>query len=1029
LRGDWLSPRDIENSHIRHGHEEIPVRQHKRVIAILFCDLVGSSEMAFRLEAEDVTAILDDYRAQVSAIVAACGGHVARALGDGILAYFGYPNARENDAANAVRAAIAIIDGLISSQVAALRVRIGIALGEVIVTESRSELDDRPTVVGHAANLAARIQALAAPDTAVVSEEVYRACSKTFKFRDLGVFPIKGVPDERLFLAVAERTRATRHLPPMVGRQSEMSVLEDLWKAAAQGQGSAVLISGEPGIGKSRLAAEVQRLALSQDAFVVRAQSAADRSHIELHSLHELLRQVARVQRADTSAVRQRKLERSFALFGRSPPPQLVACLAGLGEEGEPAEPAAALQTHEQQIRDLLAGLAEIAKAAPILLIHEDAQWIDATSEAWLVRLIDALYGLRVLLVVTARRDYAHAWSTRPHVRLLVPRRLDRNMSESLVARVPGFDGLPDAERADIVERAEGVPFYLEELAKDAVNQHRAPRPAPPLPLSLNAVLLSRLDAVASAKRLAQMASVLGRSFDHDTAALVWGGNGPEFARMVEALMAAEVLLPKPVRSGARYAFRHALLQEAAYASLLREERAFIHARVADVLMTGVPEQIEEHPEFIAYHCDCAGRHELATRYWLKAGQGSARRGAVSIAANSFRMGLASAEHHEGQAGHDRLRFELLLGLGAAVMAESGYTSREALTAFEAARSLMHCASNRVEELQIWLGLFNVHFGRGELAKALEVATLVHERLLPEYGGYPVLMGQAYCSMGRYDDARRCLELALQTYNPAVDGDLGLFCRADVVATSFLAKVDFAQGRLQSSAELTERSLVLARSQGHPIALAIAMVGRVFLLLDYREMDEAGRAFREAYAHATRNDLSNYLLWLRFMRAALALRADPEGALSGMKDALAAMDQAETLMFRPAQLALLAGAFATLGRWKEALEAIDRGLDVANHTQAREAVPALYRLQAKLLTKADPAKAFGVLQRSLREARAQGAVLEELRSATLIARAIKDVEGKKEEARSLLAGVYDRMTKELRHPDVSVAASLLDELR
>ncbi len=883
------------------------MRQHKRVIAILFCDLVGSSELAVQLDAEDVTAILADYRMQVAAIIAAYGGHVARALGDGILAYFGYPSSREHDAVSAVRAATAIIDGLISSRVAQMRVRIGVALGEVIVTEGEDAMDDRPTVVGHAANLAARIQALAAPDTAVVSDAVFQAASKAFKFRDLGVHPLKGVPDERLYLVVSERTHERPNPLPMVGREAEIATLEDHWAAAVRGQGSAILISGEPGIGKSRLAAEAQRMALAEGAFVVRVQYAADRSHSDLHALHDLLRRAAHIERADPPPVRRRKLARYFALFWRAPIPQtLIECLAEVGDGGEQATaPPVNLQKREAQVRNLLLGFAELSTSVPILLIHEDAQWIDPTSEEWLGRLIDEIHGLRVLLVVTARRDYAFPWNARPHVRLLVPRRLGRDMSEGLAARVQGFAGLPEGERADIIERAEGVPFYLEELAKDAVTQPRTPRPSAPLPLTLNAVLLSRLDAVGAAKRVAQMAAVLGRTFEHDTAALVWGGNGPEFVRMIEALMDAEILLPKPVRSGARYSFRHALLQEAAYASLLREERGFIHARFADVLMAGSPDQIDEHPELIAYHCDCAGRFELATAHWLKAGQDAARRGAVSVATNSFRMGLASAQRHPGREGHDRLRFELLLGLGAAVMAESGYTSREALATFEQARGLMHHANTRIEELQVWLGLFNVHFGRGELGDALEVARLVHERMLPEYGGYPVLMGQAYCTMGRYDDAYRCLVSALDTYNPEIDGNLGLFCRADVVATSFLAKVEFARGQLKRSADLTDKALDLARAQGHPIALAIALVGRVFLLVDCREMEEAARAFEEAYAHAARNDLANYVVWLRFMGAALALRSDPQSAVGGMTDAIAAMDRAETLMFRPAQLALL----------------------------------------------------------------------------------------------------------------------------
>lgn len=664
----------------------------------------------------------------------------------------------------------------------------------------------------------------------------------------------------------------------------------------------------------------------------------------------------------------------------------------------------------------------------PILLIHEDAQWIDPTSEEWLVRLINNAPNLRLLLIVTARRDYATPWTAHPLVRLIAPRRLDDRMADRLVQAVPGVDVLPESERADIVERAEGVPFFLEELARDALAHHRKAQPSPPIPLTLNAALLSRLEATGSAKQVAQMAAVLGRTFEHDIAALVWGRNGPEFAQMIEALMSAEIIRPGPVRSGSRYEFRHALFQEAAYTSLLRDERTFIHARVVDVLLAGSPDEIDEHPELIAYHCDRADRHALATQYWLSSGHIAARRGAVSTAANSFRMGLAAAAQSQEQPPDDRRRFELLLGLGSAVMAESGYTSKEALKAFEAARRLTHCAKNSHEQLQMWLGLFNAHFGRGELLKALNVAQVAHAELLPEYGGYPVLIGQVQCYMGRFEEASHNLASAIEAYNPSIDANLGLFCRADLVATSLLAKVEFARGRLKRSSDLTAKALSMARIQGHPIAIAIAMLGRLFLLLDCRKLAEASQVAEEAYAHAVINDLSDYKLWLEFIRAALEIRAAPEAALFKMREAIAAMDKAETLMFRPAQLAMLGGALDALGRPVEALTAIEDGLRIADETAAREAIPALLRLHAKAIAKSDLRKARESLQKSLGEAQQQGAVMEELRTTTQIA-AIMSISNEKEAARAMLARIYDPFPKDFPHPDLTAAARLLADLQ
>jgi tetratricopeptide (TPR) repeat protein len=469
------------------------------------------------------------------------------------------------------------------------------------------------------------------------------------------------------------------------------------------------------------------------------------------------------------------------------------------------------------------------------------------------------------------------------------------------------------------------------------------------------------------------------------------------------------------------------LLQEAAYASLLRDERVLIHARIVDVLRTSAPEEIDDRPEVVAYHCDGAEQYALAAQYWLAAGKAAAARGSVSVAVSCFKMGLSSLSNLARNPSLDRLKFELLLNLGPAAMAESGYAAQEGLETFQAAHALLHCSQNSQEELQVLIGLFNVHFGRGELKKALEVGTQTHQRLLVGFGGYPVLMGQAHCYMGNLGQARDCLEQAIAIYNPAVDGDLGLFCGANIVATSFLAKVEFALGRLKRSAELTEEAMRLAEADGHPVGIAIAQLGRLFLLMEANEFAAGERVAEEAYKHASAHDLGNYKLWLQFFRAALSLQRDPAKALERMQEVLAALDKAGTLMFRPAQLAILAGGLAAVGRPGDAMAAVDAGLDVAERTDGREAIPALLRMRARMLLKADPAKARAALELSLREARSQGALMEELRTATLVSRTTKGTEAQ-QKGRTLLQNVLSRMPADFPHPDLNFAARVLAEL-
>ncbi|MEQ1524745.1 MAG: hypothetical protein ABL936_26090, partial [Aestuariivirga sp.] len=394
--------------------------------------------------------------------------------------------------------------------------------------------------------------------------------------------------------------------------------------------------------------AGLEHIARSEGALIVRLQCSPHRSNSDLHPLHEHLRQVAGIQRADPDGVRRRKLERVFALSSLSSPPEgFVDCLVEIGSQSQVNPTSASLQ-RERQIRRLLEGLAALCAVQPIIILHEDAQWIDPESAAWLARLVEGARDLSLLMVVTARREYEPDWITLPHARMIAPRRLGREVTAWIVNRTSGGTLLAASQIDEIVERS-------------------------------------------------------------------------------------------------TYAFRHALIQEAAHASLLRGERVFIHRRIADVLRAASRKASDASPEMIAYHCDCAELYDEAAQYWLIAGKAAAQRGSVNVAVGCFKMGLASAKRLPSEPSRSRAEFELLVNLGPATMAERGYASQDGLETFRAARALLHHARGSHEELQVFLGLFNVHFGRGELRQALDVASQAHQHLSAGFGGYPVLMGQAHC--------------------------------------------------------------------------------------------------------------------------------------------------------------------------------------------------------------------------------------------------------------------------------------------
>ena len=820
-----------------------------------------------------------------------------------------------------------------------------------------------------------------------------------------------------------------RALSPLLGRAGDMRHLEQCWERAQAGDGNAVVISGEAGIGKSRLASELETLARAHDALVIRFQCSALQSNSDLHPIQDYLTQFVGIQRTEPEHLRHSKIQRVLprSSSGRTPD-RLLSSLVAMGGLANPVPAVPGPQRRRTELLEALsAGLADLATVKPLLVILEDAQWLDPTSKELLERMVRHTAAQRLLIVVTARRDYDPSWIGTAHTSVVIPRRLNVADALALARQVAGTGGLGAEELQHVVDRSEGVPLFVEELSKEKAATGAIPSDALSIPAGLQALLMARLDKLGPAKRVAQVAAALGRRFSHDIAVLAWGGSEPEFMQMIADLMTAEVLLPRPVQQGSQYLFRHALFQEAAYASLLRQQRVAAHADIVRVIAASARDIVADQPEIMAHHCDRAELPMPAAVHWLAAGKASAARGSAIETINAFKFGLEAAQRSPPSDQRERLEFELNLNLGPALMALKGYACGEGLATFLRARQLLACSRSSLEEIHVLLGLFNVHFGRGEYLQALDVGHQADQLLSVGYGGYPVLIGQTQCMMGRFPEARRSLEQALAKYDPTLDAESGLFCQADVVATSFLAKVEFALGNLDSCRQLTDAAMALARQQGHPLALAIALLGKLFLATEAGDLPHAQTIADEALAHVKHHNLENYRLWVAYHRAALSLRTNPSAAIATMHQLLDEADTASSLMFRPAQLGLLGAAYAGTGRTEEALSLIDQGLETARQARGLEVVPALHRLRAKTLAATRPAEAVKELELSLAIAGEQSARIEELRSATVLARLLKET-NQRTYARDLLAGIYGGFTQGHQFPDLQHARRVLASL-
>jgi class 3 adenylate cyclase/tetratricopeptide (TPR) repeat protein len=985
----------------------------RRLLTIMFCDLVGSTALAARLDPEDLRDVLTAYQTRATELVKAAGGTIARYQGDGILAYFGYPAANEDDAERAIGAGLELAFGVETGGKAPekLGIRVGMSTGVVLVGDLlRSHVADSPPIIGEPANLAARLQELAKPNSVVICDTTHRLAGALFEYRDLGLQRAKGLAEPLQAWQVVGRSKVASRFHalrssrlPCVGRDAEIRLLLDHWAQARAGNGRAVVVSGDPGIGKSRLAFELVAKVRGESPVILRYDCSPQHQNSMLHPILEHLRRVSRSTPGDGAAALLGAL-RSFFQDRSEETSAAIAMIAELMALPVNSLPQMtdvdALRRRSSLFESIVGNLQRLASRQPVLILVEDAHWIDPTSRELMELVVNRMSQWPILLVVTSRPEFDPAWRSELHATKIELKPIERSDAEFLVKCVPGAGAFSDAVVRSIAARADGVPLFIEELTKAVVEsgpEGRAGEAAlrtSAIPSSLHASLTARLDRLGRTREVARVAAAIGREFTFELLhASVPQYSADDLRDALQRLAQAELVSPSasPVQS---FTFRHALIQDAAYGMLPRDERKTLHERIALALEHRFSEIIAVQPEIAADHFTKAGLVEPAIRYWTEAGNRAVRGSALIDAAKHFSEAIRLVQTLPASPGRDQTELGLHLILGPVTMAIKGYASPETLQVFTQAQELAGPSSPPAQQLEILAGLFNVHYGRAELAQAQAVARqhlALAQRSGRDEARAHCFMGQTYSAQGAFEPARTHFErtLAIFAENAEDTRSLGVYGSQYVVASAFLAGVYWALGDPDKAAASTASSIDYANKSGHLVSIALALITRLLTPIPGGlEGDPA--AAEEALQFCVRHGLSNFEIWVRFAQGAIvARRGDLRGGIDIMQAAIDAAERSGSQLFRPVQLATLASAHARLGKNDLALALLDEAIAAAQRTGEKRADSALYRLRGEILIDTKRGnEGRQALLRSLEIALAQQAKSEEARTAKVIARLV-----------------------------------------
>ena len=1030
-------------------------RAERRQVTVMFSDLVGSTALSARMDPEDLREVISAYQKCVAETVQRFGGFVAKYMGDGVLVYFGYPQAHEDDAERAVRAGlelVAAVGGLKTH--APLQTRVGIATGLVVVGDLiGSGASQEQAIVGETPNLAARLQGIAEPNSVVIAESTRKLVGNLFELEDLGAKDLKGIAGPVQAWAALRGSSAEGRfeafhasgLTELVGREEELDLLLRRWSKAKTGEGQVVLLSSEPGIGKSRLTAALREHLTTEPHAPLRYFCSSQRADSAFFPIISQMERAAGFTQEDTAQAKLDKLDALLAQsFTSTHDASLFAEMLSLPNDGRyPTLEMVPQQRRQRTLGALTAQLEALSHQKPVLMIFEDAHWADPTSLEAFGRAVDRLRTLGVLMIVTYRPEFEPPWIGLPHVTVLTLNRLGERESAAIIDSITGNKLLSPSVRQAIIERTDGIPLFVEEMTKavleaeseSAARQTAAavPPPALAVPVSLHASLMARLDRLGPAKEVAQIGAAIGREHPHALLALVTRKPDAELEAALDRLVAAGLLFRQGLPPHATYLFKHALVRDVAYGSLLRDQRQQLHGRIADVLAEHFPTMVEAEPEVIAHHYREAGMADAASTYFERAGDRAAARSAYIEATAHFRAAIEEADRLPQKDERARRVLTLLLKLGPAIGWTIGEWKPEVEAVYRRARDLGREVGDGPELFRATWGLWSyVSRTDNKQSRKLteELTTLARqlgdESLLLEAqhcrwgeealgGDVPKILETSEEGIRRYDAKRHAqLVAAFGTHDPGV-------CALVVHAVGLSLR-----GLPDQARRTNEKALLLAESLSHPpsVGFAYKLVGSCLMIAGDRHGCE--RIGARCVTLAEKFDLpifrgtGRYLMgWAKAQGLTLS-----EG-LALMEEAFPFVENTFYKFFGAA----LAEARFDAGRVTDALALVDHALNTGEGPASGLYVSEVHRLRGTFLKSlGSPVEEVErALHTALQIADEQGALLLKLRAAMSLARLWRD-QGKVRQARELLAPVYGWFTEGFDTRDLKEAKALLEEL-